>query len=189
MFYNASEFPQLKGKLLVACLRGQSILNLNLEKNKITDQLIMLKNTYGRIRSLVTGPDGYIYFSTSMHDPGEGRPRDAHDDMLLRMRPSGKGQLLSQKMAPVKATSMVTKGTSEGIFQQLCASCHGDKLQGTATAKGFINTKFIYGADKKSIIANITNGITAKGMPAWGGAITNAEISGLADFIIAKSKN
>lgn len=188
MFYNGAQFPQLKGKLLVACLRGESVLNLTLRDGKITDQLVMLKNTYGRIRSLVTGPDGYIYFSTSMHDPGEGHPRDEHDDMILRMRPSGTSGLRSQKLKPAKTPVNKNQHTAAGIFQQLCASCHGDRLQGTANAKGFINTKFLHGSDKKSIVASITNGITEKGMPAWNGAITSGDINKLADFIIAKSK-
>lgn len=188
MFYNGAQFPQLKGKLLVACLRGESILNLSLKQGKITDQLVMLKNTYGRIRSLVAGPDGYIYFSTSMHDPGEGHPRDAHDDMILRMRPSAGGQLHAQKLISVKTMQTFAKNTAAGIFKQLCASCHGDNLQGTATAKGLVNTKFLYGSDKKSIITSITKGIPAKGMPSWNGAISKENISKLADFILAKSK-
>ncbi|MES2827048.1 MAG: PQQ-dependent sugar dehydrogenase [Bacteroidota bacterium] len=186
LFYNGSQFPQLKGKLLVACLRGESILNLTVAKDKVTDQLVMLKKTYGRIRSLATGPDGYIYFSTSMHDPGEGKPRDEHDDMILRMRPSG-SKLLSQHVLSSKK-SVAAPSTIAGIFQQLCASCHGDQLQGTSSAKGFINTKFLHGADKKSIVMSITKGITTKGMPAWNGALSDVDISKLADFIIARSK-
>jgi len=187
MFYNAAQFPQLKGKLLVACLRGESILNLTLENNKITDQLVMLKNQYGRIRSLVTGPDGYIYFSTSMNDPGEGHPRDEHDDMILRMRPSGTSGLRSQKLSTAKTPAKTPPKSAAGIFQQLCASCHGDQLQGTSTAKGFVNTKFLHGSDKKSIVTSITNGITEKGMPAWSGALSTGDISKLADLIVAKS--
>ena len=189
LFYNGNQFPQLKGKLLVACLRGESILNLSLEKGKITKQLVMLKNTYGRIRSLVTGPDGYIYFSTSMHDPGEGHPRSKHDDMILRMRPSGNGQLQSQQMSVAKAPLKPILKREARIYQQLCVSCHGDKLQGTATAKGFVNAKFLHGSDKKSIVASITNGITDKGMPAWKGAISSSDIDKLANFILASSKS
>ena len=188
MFYNGSQFPGLKGKLLVACLRGESILNLTLKNNQITDQLVMFKNTYGRIRSLVTGPDGYIYFSTSMHDPGEGHPRDQHDDMILRMRPSGNGPLNSQKLSSAKTPVNNNRNTTDGIFQQLCASCHGNKMQGTVTAKGFVNTKFLYGSNKNSIVTSITNGIIEKGMPAWKGAISDDDINKLAALIVRRSK-
>jgi len=209
MFYNGNQFPQLKGKLLVACLRGESVLCLTLTNNQITDQSMFFKNQYGRIRSVVTGPDGYIYFSTSMHDPGEGHPRDEHDDMILRMRPSATSKLLlntstetvkvpaaTQKRNEQKIASgsklqsgsrMTSTKTAAGIFQQLCASCHGDKLQGTTTAKGFRKGKFLHGSDKKSIIVNITNGIVEKGMPSWDGAISSHDIGKLADYILASS--
>nr|WP_198160816.1 PQQ-dependent sugar dehydrogenase [Pedobacter panaciterrae] len=189
MFYNGDKFPQLRGKLLVACLRGESILNLTIKDSKIIDQQVMLKKQYGRIRSLVTGPDGYIYFSTSMHDPGEGHPRDQHDDMILRIRPSKDSKINSQEIALESPAKQIPENLSAaGIFQQLCASCHGDKLQGTANAKGFTAGKFLYGSDKKSIVATITNGITDKGMPSWNAAISNKDIDKLADYIIARSK-
>ncbi|WP_285008591.1 PQQ-dependent sugar dehydrogenase [Pedobacter faecalis] len=179
MFYNGSRFPDLKGKLLVACLRGASILNLSLHQGSIADQSLLFKNVHGRIRSLVTGPDGYLYFSTSMHDPGEGHPRDGHDDMILRIRPSGTGMMVSQKIKTAKRSETTGPSSASVLFQQLCASCHGDKLQGTATAKALVN------ADKRSIVRIITNGITNKGMPAWKGAISKEDIDGLADFIIS----
>lgn len=188
MFYNGSQFPQLKGKLLIACLRGESILNLTLTGQQITNQVVMIKNQYGRIRSLVTGPDGYLYFSTSMHDPGEGHPRDAHDDMILRMRPSGTLLIKTQKLALIPKKNKKVQSAA-GTFQQLCASCHGDKLQGTSTAKGFVNTPFLHRADKRSIVKSITNGIIEKGMPAWNGAISKTEIDKLADYIMVRIKN
>ncbi|MEJ2883290.1 PQQ-dependent sugar dehydrogenase [Pedobacter sp. GR22-6] len=186
LFYNGNQFPQLKGHLLVACLRGESILNLGIAGREISSQLLMLRKRYGRIRSLVTGPDGYLYFSTSMHDPGEGHPRDGHDDMILRMRPSGKTALGGQQLSSSPKTNTGNAGAA-GLFQQLCASCHGDQLQGTSSAKALAGTKFLYGSDKKSIVASITNGITDKGMPAWKGAVSAEDISKLADFIIEKS--
>lgn len=186
MFYEGSQFPQLKGRLLIACLRGESILNLTIMNQRISSQAVMLKNKFGRIRSLVTGPDGYIYLSTSMHDPGEGHPRDAHDDMILRLRPSGKIPLLTKKLAAVPGR-IKKPASAAAIYQQLCASCHGDQLKGTATAKGFIGTAFLHGGDKRSIVKNITAGIIEKGMPAWNGAISKPEIDKLADFIITRS--
>ena len=187
LFYEGDKLPQLKGKLLVACLRGESILSVTLDKNnKITDQQVLLKNKYGRIRSLVTGPDGYIYFSTSMNDPGEGHPRDEHDDMILRLKASGTGKMTTQQLA--KSEFATGKRTPALMFRELCASCHGDKLKGTTVTKSLIGGKFAHGADRKSIIRNITNGIIDKGMPAWNGAISTKDIEGLADYILTIAK-
>ncbi|MCX2575288.1 PQQ-dependent sugar dehydrogenase [Pedobacter sandarakinus] len=188
MFYTGNQFPALRNKLLVACLRGEAVYSFSIEKEKITNQITLFQKQFGRVRSMVTGPDGYIYLSTSMHDPGEGHPRDAHDDMILRLRPSGTTLAYTSNNAKAKLQQSAVVNGTPGRYQQLCASCHGDKLQGTNTAKGFINTKFLYGSDKKSIVTNITNGIVEKGMPAWNGAIDKKDIDKLADYIIAAAK-
>jgi len=146
---------------------------------------------YGRIRSLVTGPDGYIYFSTSQIDPAEGSPRPQYD-MILRMRPTGSRNtaLSSQRLIVGKQTGKFLQRQSASImFQQLCASCHGNNLQGIAgKAKNMLNRQFQYGADKQSIIKNITNGIIEKGMPSWNGAISKADIERIANYIMLKTK-
>lgn len=186
MIYEGTKIRQLQGKLLVACLRGESILVLTISGGKIIDQQVMLKGEYGRIRSLVTGPDGFIYFSTSMHDPGEGHPRDEHDDMILRMRPSGSGPIFSQKWVGTATTNL--KQSPELMFKELCASCHGETLQGTERGKSLLKGTFLHGYSKQAIIKSISNGIVEKGMPAWKGAIESKDITALADFVMEHSK-
>jgi glucose/arabinose dehydrogenase/cytochrome c5 len=190
MFYSAKAFPQLQGYLLVACLRGESILKLQLDHDKVIGQEVLLKQQYGRIRSRGTGPEGCIYFSTSQIDPGEGQPRP-HYDMILRMRPAGStnAPLSSQKLAITKESAKpAAKQTAAIMFQQLCASCHGSNLQGTDKTQNLIAGKFKYGSDKKSIIKNITNGITDQGMPSWNGAISKADIDRIGNYIWLKTR-
>ncbi len=190
IFYKGDKFPQLKGKLLVACLRGEGILKVTLDKDKIVNQEVLLKKVYGRIRSLVTGPDGYIYFSTSQIDPAEGQPRPDYD-MILRMRPSGSKNVLlsSQKIAAntVAQTSPV-KMTTTALIQQMCASCHGNDLKGTDKGANLISAALKHGSDKQSIINTINNGVLDKGMPAWNGAISKVDIDKIAGYIVAKRK-
>ncbi|MES2484541.1 MAG: PQQ-dependent sugar dehydrogenase [Bacteroidota bacterium] len=190
MFYSGDKFPQLKGKLLVATLRGESILKVSLDGDKVVGQEVMLKRVYGRIRSLVTGPDGYIYFSTSMIGPEEGR-RSPGYDMVLRLRPSGtKNTLLaSQKIeANTVAQTSPQKTTTPMLYQQMCASCHGDNLQGTDKGANFLAAQLKHGVTKAALVNTITNGVLDKGMPAWNGAINKADIIKIADFILAKRK-
>jgi mono/diheme cytochrome c family protein len=139
----------------------------------------------------VTGPDGYIYFSTSQIDPAEGSPRPNYD-MILRLRPSGSSDkpLLSQKLIENKPILKSTQKQTAGImFHQLCASCHGDNLQGTNKTQNLLAGKFKYGSTKASIIKNITNGITDQGMPAWNGAISKGDINQIANYIYKKTRN
>jgi glucose/arabinose dehydrogenase len=190
MFYKGDKFPQLKGKLLVACLRGESILEVTLDHDKIVNQEVLLKKQYGRIRSLVTGPDGYIYFSTSQIDPAEGQPRPDYD-MILRMRPSGsKNNLLSSQKIDANTVAQTgpSKITTTMLIQQMCASCHGDNLKGTDKGANLMAPQLKHGADKPSLINTITTGVLDKGMPAWNGAISKVDIDKIAGYILLKRK-
>lgn len=190
IFYNADAFPGMKGNLLLACLRGECIIRFQVDKEKVVEQEVLLKQQYGRIRALAVGPDGYIYFSTSQNDPPEGSPRPGYD-MVLRLRPSGSNN-------PRQSNEIIKTGNAEKnigrantpkkMYQQLCASCHGENLEGTERAKSMLDAKWEYGSNKKDIIKVIREGVIEKGMPAWEGAISKKDMEKLADFIIAKSR-
>ncbi|PWS30182.1 PQQ-dependent sugar dehydrogenase [Pedobacter paludis] len=183
LFYVGKAFPTLQGNLLVGCLRGESILNIPLDKP--SEQEVFLKKQFGRIRSVVVGPDGFIYISTSNFDLPESKGERPYD-MILRLRPStDKTVFASSQQITANNKSDLVKNTSQNMFKQLCASCHGDKLQGTEAVRSLIGGKFNYGSDKKSIVKTITDGVVAKGMPAWNGAISKKDIDGLADYILS----
>lgn len=79
VFYNADAFPGMKGNLLLACLRGEGIIRFQVDKDKVVEQEVLLKQQYGRIRALAVGPDGYIYFSTSQ----KTRLKEAQDQATI----------------------------------------------------------------------------------------------------------
>ena len=85
MFYNGSVFPQFKGNFFFGCLAGKRIIRVVLDGRKVVSQEDLLKNTYGRIREMEPGPDGFIYFSTSNRD-GRGSPAK-DDDRIMRLVP------------------------------------------------------------------------------------------------------
>lgn len=66
-FYNGDKFPNWNDNIFVGALAGSHIARLELDGNKITHQEILLKD-FGRIRDVVNGPDGYIYFITDELD-------------------------------------------------------------------------------------------------------------------------
>ena len=84
-FYNGSQFPNFKGNFFFGCLRGTRLIRVVLDGRKVVSQENMLSETYGRIREVAEGPDGYIYFSTSNRD-GRGRPAK-DDDRIMRLVP------------------------------------------------------------------------------------------------------
>jgi len=85
MFYSGSVFPQFKGNFFFGCLRGTRIVRVVLDGRRVVSQENLLENTYGRIREMEEGPDGYFYFSTSNRD-GRGSPAK-DDDRIMRIVP------------------------------------------------------------------------------------------------------
>jgi glucose/arabinose dehydrogenase len=66
-------------------LKGECIVRVALDGRRVISQEQLLKEQYGRIREITTGPDGAIYFSTSNRD-GRGNARK-DDDRILRLVP------------------------------------------------------------------------------------------------------
>ncbi|MCA9385338.1 PQQ-dependent sugar dehydrogenase [Candidatus Dojkabacteria bacterium] len=87
-FYDGDMFPEYQNKLLLAALRGQTVLIVD-----ITDEggfnptaaisEILIDDSYGRIREIQIADDGSIYFTTSNRD-GRGDIRQG-DDKIYRI--------------------------------------------------------------------------------------------------------
>lgn len=89
LVYSGSVFPQFKHNLFFGGLVGTGIYRVVLDENN-PDQIVSKEKlsdiSVGRIREVVEGPDGYIYFSTSNRD-GRGKPAN-NDDRIMRLVPS-----------------------------------------------------------------------------------------------------
>ncbi|MEO8649022.1 MAG: PQQ-dependent sugar dehydrogenase, partial [Acidobacteriota bacterium] len=85
MFYNGSAFPEFKGNFFFGCLRGTRLIRVTLDGRKVVSQEDLFSGTYGRIREVAEGPDGYIYFSTSNRDGRGSAAKD--DDRIMRLVP------------------------------------------------------------------------------------------------------
>ena len=67
LYYNSDKISEWKGKFLVATLRGEHvmILDLDLENDVVNSAEKIFQGDYGRIRNLVQGPDGDVFMLTS----------------------------------------------------------------------------------------------------------------------------
>ncbi len=83
-FVRGDMFPELQGSFMVACLRGQRLLRINIE-NAETARLAeeAFEGAFGRLRDVVVDEDGSLLLLTSNTD-GRGRPREG-DDRLIRL--------------------------------------------------------------------------------------------------------
>ena len=85
MFYRGSAFPDFRGNLFFTGLRGECLIRVMLKGRRVVSQERLLDKQYGRLREVVEGPEGAIYFSTSNRD-GRGNPA-ADDDRIMRLVP------------------------------------------------------------------------------------------------------
>ena len=87
-FYRGQRIPQFANNLFVATLRGTHLLRLTVDTatQRVTAQEQLLDDVFGRLRDVVSGPDGYLYFCTNNRD-GRGSPTSG-DDRVLRIVPA-----------------------------------------------------------------------------------------------------
>ena len=87
-FYRGQRLPQFANNLFVATLRGTHLLRLTVDAStrRITAQERLLEGSFGRLRDVVSGPDGFLYFCTNNRD-GRGTPV-SNDDRVLRIVPA-----------------------------------------------------------------------------------------------------
>ena len=59
-FYSGSKYPGWKNNLFVAALAGQELLRLEIKNRQVVAQEPLFKE-FGRVRDVITGPDGLLY--------------------------------------------------------------------------------------------------------------------------------
>jgi len=67
-------------------LRGQALYRAKIDNGRVRAVEELLKGRYGRIREVMSGPDGMLYITTSNRD-GRGKP-NSNDDKIIRINPS-----------------------------------------------------------------------------------------------------
>lgn len=75
------------GHLWVGALRGERLWRVPVRGDRLGEPAAFLEGEYGRVRTVVTTPEGDLWITTSNRD-GRGTPAD-EDDRILRVIPSG----------------------------------------------------------------------------------------------------
>lgn len=135
-YYGSSAIPEWQHSLLLTTLKNQSLRMLKLSANgqQIVDEKILFKDQLGRLRSVLTLPNGDIYFCSSNRDwnPQKGFPKP-DDDVIYRLRMTDKAS--APLIKPVTANAINSPAKSgQALYEAYCASCH------KADGKGVTNT-------------------------------------------------
>jgi glucose/arabinose dehydrogenase len=76
-FYEGDRFPRWRGDVLIGALRGQALIRVRLDGERVVGDEFMLAGALPRVRDVRVGPDGYVYLLT-----------DESDGALLRLEPA-----------------------------------------------------------------------------------------------------
>jgi aldose sugar dehydrogenase len=63
-FYEGDQFPEWKGNLFLGSLAQKHIRRLELDRNEVTHEEVLLQELQERIRDVRVSPDGYPYVVT-----------------------------------------------------------------------------------------------------------------------------
>jgi glucose/arabinose dehydrogenase len=82
---------QWTGDYLIGALTGEQIRRVSFDGDRVTADEALFQGDFGRVRTVVEGPDGALYALTSNRD-GRGAPRPG-DDRVIRIVPPAAGSL------------------------------------------------------------------------------------------------
>jgi glucose/arabinose dehydrogenase len=87
MFYRGIVFPQYQNDFFFGALRGEGLMKvvISADDPRVIQNVEKIITSVGRVREVVEGPDGFIYFSTSNRD-GRGTVK-LDDDKIYRLIP------------------------------------------------------------------------------------------------------
>lgn len=188
LFYQGKEFPELRGTLLMCCLRGEGVFRISLGGDGLPLHVERLwHRKWGRIRFINEAPDGSLWMGTSMQDPAEGKPREG-DDRLIRIVADAAGTVeavAGREAEPVLLTAETSD--PETIIAAACAACHGAGLAG-GEKRGLLTGELKHTLEAGGLEEVIGKGVVEAGMPPASDLLTVNQIRILSDYIREKRK-
>ena len=136
-YYPSDKIPELKGKLLLATLKGNSLraIGLNGPGDSVISDENYFRQVFGRLRSVCVSPSGDVYVATSNRDWNPNGFAEVNDDRILRiyrLDNAHKDKDIPSAIVDYKGKDVVSQG--ELLYTDYCASCHqkfGKGIEGT----------------------------------------------------------
>lgn len=76
---------------------------------------------------------------------------------------------------------------TELLYERNCASCHGRERQGSGLGPALSEQAYRYGGGADDLRRIITNGITSRGMPAFGATLSAEDIDAIVKWLQART--
>ena len=138
-FYQGEAFPNWNGDFFIGVLGDQTILRMRISDGKLIEQQDLLYHLNERIRSVETGPDGFIYAVTDSSNgkiirlrpgtPSEKElanvskpfPMPKNSDIGERLRQHG---VMQNEETMLAIQAAYDSERAKFIYNQNCVSCH-----------------------------------------------------------------
>jgi len=123
-----------------------------------------------------------VGYTAEYHFISERSQAKAYDQQMAAAK-----EKWPQSQAPKELSfDDATVAAGNEVYTTTCASCHGANLEG-GIGPNLKDSEWIHGGDQASVVATITNGVAAKGMPAWGGILGPDKVAKVAAFVLASN--
>lgn len=160
-YYASDKIPELKGRLLLTTLKGNSLRSLTLSPggDKIVADVNYFEKIFGRLRSVCVSPAGDVYVATSNRDWNPNAAPAKNDDRIIRIyRLDAKHASATAKPAVIAQKNIAALNKGAVLYSNYCASCH--KADGKGIDKIFpalLKSPVVEG-NKRTLIRTVLNG-------------------------------
>ena len=79
-----------------------------------------------------------------------------------------------------------TVAAGKEVYTTTCASCHGPNLEG-GIGPNLKDSAWIHGGAPGDVLKTISEGVAAKGMPAWGNILGPDKVAKVAAFVVSSN--
>ena len=93
------------------------------------------------------------------------------------------GLLPEPELPPIASTDAEVIAAGEKLYAVACSTCHGSDGQGSRMAPALNVQSFLTETNDQAIKAIISQGVPDTRMPAWGGRLTDEQLTSLVSFL------
>lgn len=73
----------------------------------------------------------------------------------------------------------------QGVYQTNCAACHGQELRG-GIGPSLVDGDWLHGGSANDVIRTVSEGVPAKGMPAWGPILGPERVRQVTGYVLSQ---
>jgi cytochrome c oxidase cbb3-type subunit 3 len=124
----------------------------------------------------------FLYFIHYSTGAGPNLAQELEIDMKALPAATEKIWTEAELEGPFGDKEKIMKG--QAVFSAKCVACHGEHAQGII-GPNLTDNFWLHGGHKTDIVNVIKKGVTEKGMPTWGGVISDDETIQVAAYIFS----